>query len=84
MEKPLAFAPRGRVALTPSGEIVLPLFRRNKMTPEKQTCFRGFFVVLRYLPWPVVNNPKLLKSMAKLKNLLRCYAMGMGIKRFIR
>ena len=59
VEKPLAFAPRGRVALTPSGEIVLTLLGEIKMTPEKQTFFRGFFIVLRYLPWPVVNNPKL-------------------------
>ena len=51
--------PRGRVALTPSGEIVLTLLGEIKMPPEKQTFFRGFFVVLRYLPWPVVNNPKL-------------------------
>ena len=59
MEKPLAFDPRGRVALTPSGEIVLTLLGEIKMPPEKQTFSRGFFVVLRYLPWPVVNNPKL-------------------------
>ena len=67
LEKPLAFDPRWRVALTPSGEIVLTLLGEIvltllgeiKMPPEKQTFFRGFFVVLRYLPWPVVNNPKL-------------------------
>ena len=29
MEKPLAFDPRGRVALTPSGEIVLTLLGEN-------------------------------------------------------
>ena len=55
----LRVPPRERVALTPSGEIVLTLLGEIKMTPEKQTFFRGFFVVLRYLPWPVVNNPKL-------------------------
>ena len=59
VEKPLAFDPRGRVALTPSGEIVLTLLGEIKMAPKKHTFFRGFFVVLRYLPWPMVNNPKL-------------------------
>ena len=42
LEKPRAFDPRGRVALTPSGEISLPLCGEIKMTPEKQTFFRGF------------------------------------------
>ena len=59
LEKPRAFDPRGRVALTPRSEISLTLWGEIKMTPEKQSFFRGFFVVLRYLPWPVVNNPKL-------------------------
>ena len=34
--------PRGQVALPPSGEIVLTLLGEIKMTPEKQTFFRGF------------------------------------------
>ena len=48
--KAACVCPRGRVALTPSGEIVLTLLGEIKMTPEKQTFFRGFFVVLRHLP----------------------------------
>ena len=42
LEKPRAFDPRGRVVLTPSGEIALTLCVEIKMTPEKQTFFRGF------------------------------------------
>ena len=42
VEKPRAFDPRGRVVLTPSGEITLTLRVEIKMTPEKQTFFRGF------------------------------------------
>lgn len=42
LEKPRAFAPRGRVVLTPSGEIALTLCVEINMTPEKQTFFRGF------------------------------------------
>ena len=42
MEKPRAFDPRGRVVLTPSDEIALPLRVEITMTPEKQTFFRGF------------------------------------------
>ena len=42
VEKPRAFDPRGRVVLTPSGEIALTLRVEIKMTPEKQTFFRGF------------------------------------------
>ena len=41
--------------------------------------FRGFFVVLCYRPdWRI--NVKLQNSMTKLRNLLRCYAIGMSIK----
>ena len=41
--------------------------------------FRGFFVVLCCRPdWRI--NVKLQNSMTKLRNLLRCYAIGMSIK----
>ena len=41
--------------------------------------FRGFFVVLCYRPdWRI--NVKLQNSMTKLRNILRCYAIGMSIK----
>ena len=42
VEKPRAFDPRGRVALTPAGEIAFTLYAEIKMTPEKQMFFRGF------------------------------------------
>ena len=42
VEKPRAFDPRGRVVLTPSDKIALTLRVEIKMTPEKQTFFRGF------------------------------------------
>ena len=80
VEKPLAFDPRGRVALTPSGEIVLTLLGEIKMAPKKHTFFRGFFCSFALPALAGGQQPKTLKSMAKLKNLLRCYAMGMGIK----
>ncbi len=44
-----------------------------------QLPFRGFFVVLCCRPdWRI--NVKLQNSMTKLRNLLRCYAIGMSIK----
>ena len=67
-----------RVRLPPEGEFVLTLRVEIKMTPEKQT-FSGAFCSFA-LPTLAGGKRKTLKQMAKLKNLLRCYAMGMGIK----
>ena len=47
LEKPRAFDPRGRVVLTPSGEIALTLRVEIKMTPENRR-FSGAFWYARH------------------------------------
>ena len=63
----------------PHGQNMNDPLRQNKIDPWMRLLFRGFFVVLCYRPdWRI--NVKLQNSMTKLRNLLRCYAIGMSIK----
>ena len=64
--------------MTPVGKNSLTLCGKIKMTPESD-CFSGAFCSFVLRPDRRIN-PKPTIHMTKLKNLFRCYAMGMGIK----
>ena len=64
--------------MTPVGKIPLPLCGKIKLTPEND-CFSGAFFSFEARPDQRFNSKQIF-HMTKLKNLLRCYATGMGIK----
>ncbi len=72
MEKAREFDPFRHAGLTPSGKI--------KMTPVDDTAGE-FFVVLRIIVLARRGSmSNTTKYDCKIKNILRCYAVGMGIK----
>ena len=52
------------------------------MPPPKSVCFWGAFCIFEIRPDRRINS-KIIFHMTKLRNLLRCYAMGMGIKSIV-
>ena len=72
MEKALEFDPFGHAGLTPSGKIKIPL----------SVMRQGNFFCSFENPCPGTAgfNIKNYKYDCKIKNILRCYAVGMGIK----
>ncbi len=74
------FDPFGHAGLTPSGIIRLTPSGKIKMTPVDDTAGE-FFVVLRVLVLARRGSmSNTTKYDCKIKNILRCYAVGMGIK----
>jgi hypothetical protein len=58
--------------------LIDPLWQ-NKNAPLKVIAFRGLFCIFEIRPDRRINS-KITFHMTKLRNLLRCYAMEMGIK----
>ena len=80
LEKAREFDPFGHAGLTPSGIIRLTPSGKIKMTPVDDTAGE-FFVVLRVLVLARRGSmSNTTKYDCKIKNILRCYAVGMGIK----
>lgn len=64
--------------MTPVGKIPLTLCGKIELTPENDCLSGAFFYSFEHRPDRRFNSKN--KHMTKLKNLLRCYATGMGIK----
>lgn len=81
MEKARVIDPFGHAGLTPLGKIRLTLAGEIKMTPVEASAGEFFCSFETPCPGTAGINLKNYKNMiAKLKNILRCYAVGMGIK----
>jgi len=78
MEKPRSFDPHGQSCFDPFGQNKIDPFGQNKNDPWKLCVFRGFFISFGNRPGRRLY--KTINTMTNLRNLLHCFAMGMGIK----
>ena len=81
LEKARVIDPFRHAGLPPLGKIRLTLAGEIKMTPVEASAGEFFCSFETPCPGTAGINLKNYKNMiAKLKNILRCYAVGMGIK----
>jgi len=78
LENPSADAPCSQVCLTPCDKIPLTLCAKTKLTPDAEVPQWIFFDIFgfRFGRWDLIQG----NMNTKLKNILLCYASGMGIK----